>query len=71
MIDKKVGELWSYIDFVNDGGCHVTDVKTLIHKLIEERARAYRLVGDYTDSALRDFGIPEKEYNDGNNKDKV
>jgi len=75
MTDKEVGELWRDLGKQDGadlrGQLYKETLIKLIHKLVEERARFYGLVEDYTDSALRDFGIPEKEYNDGKYNDKV
>ena len=66
MDDKHIGELWEWVSEIspNDGTVHNWEVRDLIRKLVEERARRYSTgldwAGDWPTqipSVLRDFGI--------------
>ena len=62
--DKEVGRLWKESQPNNFQLFWRSAVLDLIQKLVEERAKnySYRRDEDCRKRALRDFGIPEYEY---------
>ena len=70
MTDREVGELWEWVAVINpnDGKVDNWEVKKLIRKLVDERARVTYInqLGEdpkYAEwNALRDFGIDPKDW---------